>query len=129
MLWLKLVDNIKTPFTTHDFVVGTDLFDACTHFHADHCSFTAITHCINVLILTFAIGDSSLTEIVRGQLDRHAVTRYDANKMFPHLPCNMSYNLVAVFKFYSKLSTRKGLYDCSGQFDYFFTRRHKYNKS
>ena len=80
------------------------------------------------MILTFAVGDSALTEIVRGQLDRHAIARHNTDKMFPHLACDMSYNFVAVFKFYSKLSTRKGLYDCSGQFDYFFTRSHKYNK-
>jgi len=36
---------------------------------------------------------------------------------------------MAVFKLYSKLSPRKGLDDSSRQFNYFFTRCHKYNKN
>jgi hypothetical protein len=78
--------------------------------------------------LASAIGDSALTEIVRCQLNRHAVTWYDSDKVLPHLASDMSYNLMAVFKFYSKLSTREGLDDSPCQFDYFFTRCHKYNK-
>lgn len=48
--------------------------------------------------------------------------------MLPHLPCYMGYNLMAVFKFYLKLSPWKGLDDNATQFNYFFTRRHKCNK-
>jgi len=79
--------------------------------------------------LPFAIGDSTLTKIVRSQLDRNAVTRHDSDKMLPHLACDVSYNLMAVFKLYSKLSPREGLDDYTRQFDYFFTSSHKYNKT
>ncbi len=48
--------------------------------------------------------------------------------MFPHLTSDVSYNLMAVFKLNSKLSTREGLGDDTSQFDYFFTSSHKYNK-
>ena len=36
MLWLKLVNNIKSAFAADNLVVWTDFFNACTHFHADH---------------------------------------------------------------------------------------------
>ncbi len=52
----------------------------------------------------FAIGDSALRKIVRGQLNRHAVARYDSDKMLPHLAGNMSYYLMAVLKLYTELS-------------------------
>ena len=58
-----------------------------------------------LIVLLLAIGDSALTEIVRGQLDRNAVTGYDSDKMLPHLTGNMSYNLVAVLELNLKLST------------------------
>ena len=33
MLWLKFINNVKTPFTTNNLVVGANLFDTCTYFH------------------------------------------------------------------------------------------------
>jgi hypothetical protein len=39
MLRLKFVDNSKYAFATDDNVVGADLLDTCTHFHADRTSF------------------------------------------------------------------------------------------
>jgi hypothetical protein len=41
MLRFKLVDNIKSALAADYLVVWTDFLDTCTHFHADHCSFTA----------------------------------------------------------------------------------------
>lgn len=43
-----------------------------------------------------AIGDSSLSKIVRGQLDRYAVSGNDTDKMFPHLAGDVSYNSMSV---------------------------------
>lgn len=82
--------------------------------------------CFVKVRLTFAIGDSTLTEIVRRQLNRNAVTGDNTDKMLPHLTGDVSYNLMAIFKLYSKLSSREGLDDDSRQFDYFFTCCHKY---
>ena len=79
------------------------------------------------MILRLAIGDSSLSQIVRGQLDRNAVTRYDADKMFPHLASNMSYNLMAILEFYTELGTRQGLNYRAAELDYFFISSHTYN--
>lgn len=56
-------------------------------------------------VLRFAIGDSPLRKIVRGQLNRYAVAWHDSDVVFPHLTSNMSYYLMAVFEFYAKLST------------------------
>jgi len=69
-----------------------------------------MTHCLN---LWFAIGDSALRKIVRGQLDRHAVTGDDTYEVFTHFAGNVSYDLMAVFELDSKLSTREGLYYCA----------------
>lgn len=48
VLRFKFVDNVKsglatsaTAFPPNELVVGADFFDACTHFHADHCSFAS----------------------------------------------------------------------------------------
>lgn len=78
--------------------------------------------------LTLAIGDSSLRKIVRGQLDRNAVSGDNSDKMFPHLAGDMSYNFMAVLEFYAKLSPWKGLNNRTRQLDYFFIGCHKYNK-
>ena len=123
MLRFKLINNVDPAFTADDFVIWTNFFDASTHFHADR----LLSEGLTALILTFAIGDSALRKIVRGQLDRNAVAGDDADKMLPHLACNMSYNFMAVFKFYAKLSPWKGLDNCSGEFDYFLVGCHKYN--
>ena len=61
--------------------------------------------------LGHAIGDSTLTKIVRRQLDRNAVSWNDSDKMFPHLPGDVSYDLMAIFEFDTKLSAWKGLND------------------
>ena len=79
------------------------------------------------LALAFAIGDSALRKVVRGQLNRHAVSWHDANVVFPHLTGDVSYNLMAVFEFYTKLSPRKGLNYRSRQLDNLLIARHKYN--
>jgi hypothetical protein len=47
--------------------------------------------------------------------------------MLPHPPCDVSYDLMAVFKFDSKLRSRQGFYHRSGEFDYFLIFGHKYN--
>ena len=60
-----------------------------------------------------AIGDSSLSKIVRGQLDRHAVSGYDTDEVFPHLAGDVGYNSMAILEFYSELSAWKRLDYCS----------------
>jgi len=66
---------------------------------------------VKVPSLAFAIRDSALTKIVRSQLNRNAVTGYDTDVMLPHLACDMSYDLMAILEFDTKLSTREGLED------------------
>lgn len=79
-------------------------------------------------LLTLAVRNSTLTQIVRCQLYGHAISGDDTDEMLPHLAGDMSYNLMPVFKLYSKLSPGEGLDDYTRQLDYFFTRGHKYNK-
>lgn len=78
--------------------------------------------------LAFAVRNSALTEIIRSQFYGNAIAGHDSDKMLPHLASNMSYNSMAVFEFYTKLSPWEGLDDYTRQFDYFFTSSHKYNK-
>lgn len=127
MLRFELVDNIQSSLAADDFIIRTNLFDACTHFHADHCSFAANDSLLNWKLLTFAIGDSALRKIVRGQLDRNAVSGDDSNEVLPHLTGYMSYNLVAILEFHSKLSPWKGLDNRSSELDYFLVGCHIYN--
>jgi hypothetical protein len=131
MLWFKFVDNVKTALAAHYLIIWTNFFNACTHFHADHLlsgGDSLLLILINLLKgLPFAVGDSALRKIVRGQLDRNAVARDDADEVFPHLAGNVSYDLMAVFKFYSKLSPWKGLDYSTCKFDYFLVYCHKYN--
>lgn len=79
-------------------------------------------------ISIFAIGDSSLRKVVRGQLDRNAVARHNPDEMLPHLTRDVSYDLMAVFEFDAKLSPRKGLDNRARQLDDFLFCGHKYNK-
>ena len=53
MLWLKFVDNVDAALAADDLVVGADLLDACTHFHADHCSLYVVNDTLLSLILMF----------------------------------------------------------------------------
>ena len=63
--------------------------------------------------LRFAIRDSALSKIVRGQLNGNAVTWYETNVMFSHFPSNMSYYLVAVFELNFELGTWQGFHNYS----------------
>ena len=55
-------------------------------------------HTALVCKLTLAIGDSALGKIIRGQLNRHAVSGYDSYVVFTHLTGDVGYNDMAVFK-------------------------------
>jgi len=77
---------------------------------------------------TFTIRDPTLGQIVWSKLHRNVVAGDNTDKMLPHLAGHMRYNLMSVFKLYTKLSPWKGLDDNATQLDYFFTRSHKYNK-
>ena len=61
---------------------------------------------LQIYKLTFAVRDSALRKIVRCQLNRNAVPGYDADKMFPHLAGNVSYDLMAIFELNLELSSR-----------------------
>ena len=61
-------------------------------------------------VLPSAVRDSALRKIVRGQLDSNAIARDKTDEVFPHLASDMSYNLMAIFEFDTKLSTREGLH-------------------
>jgi hypothetical protein len=110
MLRFHFVDDVQTSLAANNLVIWTDFFDTCTHFHADHLlpESDSLLNLIMVTstseILGFAIGDSALRKIVGGQLNRHAVAGYDADKMLPHFTSDMSYDLMAVLEFYTKLS-------------------------
>ena len=80
-------------------------------------------------LLPFAVRDSALRKIVRCQLNRNAVPRHDADEMLSHLTGDVSYDLMAVLKFDSKLSTRQGLNYRARKLNDFFTPGHKYNSS
>lgn len=78
-------------------------------------------------LLTLAVGDSALRKIVRGQLDRNAVSGDDSDEVFPHLTGDVSYNFMAVFELYPELRPRQGFDDCARQLDNFLIGCHKYN--
>ncbi len=126
MLRFHLVDNVKTALAADYLVVGTDFLDTGTHFHADHCSFAAMTHCLYGLS-TLAVRNSTLRKIVRRQLYSNAVTGYDADKVLTHLAGNVSYNLMAILEFHLKLGAWQSLYNFTSELDYFLIGRHKYN--
>jgi len=78
--------------------------------------------------LTQATADSALTEIVRSQLNRNFVTRYDANEVFPHLSSDVRYDSMSILELDTKLSTRKGLDNRPRKLNHFFIAGHRYNK-
>jgi hypothetical protein len=86
-----------------------------------------MTHCL-LILLTSTIRDSALSKIVRGQLNRNAVARYNSDEMLPHFTGDVSYDSMAVLKFDSKLSTREGLNYSARKLDDFLVNCHKYNK-
>jgi hypothetical protein len=125
MLRFQFIDNIHPAFTANNNIIWTNLFNAGTHFHADH-PFEVDSLLINGLS-TLAVRNPTLREIVRRQLYSNAISGYDADEVLPHLTGDMSYNLMAVFKFDSKLSPWKGLDNCARKLDYFLVYCHKYN--
>jgi hypothetical protein len=76
-------------------------------------------------VLASAIGDSALTEIVRSQLNRNAVTWHNAYEMLPHFTGDMSDYFVAILKFDAKLRSGERFDYCSRQLNDFFINRHK----
>ena len=85
-----------------------------------------MTHCLS--LLTFAIGDSALREIVRGQFNRHAVAGDDTNEVLAHLAGYMSYDLMAILELDAKLGPRQGLHNGSRELNHFLIFDHKYNE-
>jgi hypothetical protein len=57
--------------------------------------------------LSVSQDDSSLREIVWAHLERHAITRQEADIMYAHTARNMSQNLVPVIKTDAESSTGK----------------------
>ena len=131
MLRFHLINDIEPALAADNLVVWTDFFNACTHFHADHC----LSCCGNDTLLKLltswlsrlAVRNPTLRKIVRCQLYGNAVARYDPDEMLPHLTRDVSYNLMAVLEFDSKLSARKGLNYRTRKLNDFFTPGHKYN--
>lgn len=82
---------------------------------------------LNIEVLPLAVRNPTLRKIVRRQLYSNAVAGDNTDEVLPHLTGNVSYNLMAVFKLYSKLSPWKGLDDSAVELDYFLVNCHKYN--
>jgi hypothetical protein len=77
------------------------------------------------VLLVFAVSYPTLRQIVRCQFYLNAVSGHQADVVFPHASGDMSYDLMAVFKLYSKLGARQRLYDGTRQLDDLFILRHK----
>jgi len=75
--------------------------------------------------LSPAVRNPTLRKIVRCQFYGNAVPGYETDKVLPHLTGNVSYNFMAVFEFYPKLSTRKGLDYGARELDNFLIDCHK----
>lgn len=72
-----------------------------------------------------AEADSSLREIVRGQLNFYLIARYQTDIMLAHLPADVGNNTMTILQFNPKLSIRQCFHYLSVQFDYFLLTRHK----
>ena len=84
-----------------------------------------MTHCLIMMYKhLLAVGYPTLRKIVRCQLNLHAVPWYEADIIFPHLPGNMSYDLMAILKFNPELCSRQCLGYHTVQLDYFLVFSH-----
>ncbi len=81
-----------------------------------------------VNVLTQPAADPTLAEVVWSQLHRYFVTWHNTDEVFPHFPCDVRYDSMAVFEFDAKLSTWQGLNYSSRELNHFLVYSHKYNR-
>jgi hypothetical protein len=126
MLRLHFVDNIDAAFSAHNLIIWTDFLHAGTDFHPD-LLLSRETHCSYGLLI-FAVSYPTLRQIVRCQFYLNAVAWHQPDVVLPHAAGDMSYDLMAVFQFNSKLRAGKGFHHNAGELDYLFLNCHKYNE-
>ncbi len=73
----------------------------------------------------FAVGDSTFGQVVGRELYGDRVAWHNPDKMLPHFASDMRNNLMTVFQFDTKLSTRQGLDNNAVQLDDFLFTRHR----
>jgi hypothetical protein len=77
-----------------------------------------------VVTLVFAVSYSTLCEIIRGQLNCHAIAWHDLDKVLAHLTSHVGYYFVSVFKLDPELSTGQHLNDDPTQLNDLLVTRH-----
>src|SRR2546426_5945494 len=82
-------DDPRHAATLHDLAMLAANLDRRPNFHRRLPSSPALLE---------AIGDAPAREVVRRQLDLHAVARQDADKVHPHLPADVRQHLVSVLE-------------------------------
>src|SRR5262245_16302606 len=115
-----LVPEIKTsvampssPMSTIDFGAG---FYAESSRHIEQSADTTTRACRIALVgtrkpLLVAVGDSSAIQVVRRELDLHAVTGQDADVVAAHLAGDVTEDHVVVVELDAEHRVREGLHD------------------
>src|SRR3954454_945090 len=70
--------------------------------------------------LLVAVRDPPSVEVVRGELDLHAVARKDADVVAPHLPGDVPEDLVVVVELHAEHRVGEGLHDLALHLDLVF---------
>src|SRR6267378_3339193 len=83
-----LADDPRHAATLHDLAVLAANLDRRPHFHRR----------LSSSRLLEAIGDAPAREVVRRQLNLHAIARQDPDEVHPHLPADVRQHLVSVFE-------------------------------
>ena len=61
--------------------------------------------------LLVSVGYATPGEIIRRQIDRHAVALQDADVVLPHLPAHVGQDVVSIFEFYAERRVGKDFGD------------------
>ncbi len=61
--------------------------------------------------LLVSVGYAASGEIIRLQIDRHAVALKDADVVLPHLPAHVGQDFVSIFEFYAERRVRQDFGD------------------
>lgn len=95
MSWVLLANDHDIAVATQHLALLTHFLDAWTNLHALSRSSSEIF----TELLLVPIRNATSGEVIRGDLDLHAVTRQNTNAVHTHLSGAVSENLVSIFQF------------------------------
>jgi hypothetical protein len=96
LVFRSVADNHDATLATNNFALIANLLHAWLNFHDCPPLFTTSFGVCRSKLLLVAIDNATSCKVIRTQLHDHAIGREDSDVVLPHLPADVSQDLVPV---------------------------------